>query len=81
MDDPERGSENRLLVVVGGSDPDLASALNCRYDRSLARFFMWNQMPSLVLMILGTALAGAITTVWWPLVVLVLGAVLLGARG
>jgi hypothetical protein len=59
----------------------LEGVLNCTYDKDLARFFLWNQMPSLALMLLGTALAGAITGAWWPLIVLVAGTVALWGLG
>jgi hypothetical protein len=27
--------------------PDVEKLLNCQYDKRLARFFLWNQVPSL----------------------------------
>jgi hypothetical protein len=60
---------------------ELESHLNCSYDKRLARFFLWNQVPSLTLMLLGPALVGVITGTWWPLAVIAGGAVVLWGFG
>jgi hypothetical protein len=59
----------------------IETLLNCRYDKHLARFFLWNQIPSLTLMLLGLALAGYITGIWWPLISVAFGAVALWGFG
>ena len=59
----------------------IGANLNCRYDRRLARFFLWNQVPSLVLALFGTALTGYITGAWWPLIVFAVGCVVLWGLG
>jgi hypothetical protein len=61
--------------------PDFAAYLNCGYDKRLARFFLWNQIPSLALMLLGPALVGYITGAWWPLIGIAIGAVVLWGFG
>jgi len=42
---------------------------------------MWNQVPSLVLALFGSALTGYITGMWWPLIVFVVGCIALWGLG
>jgi MFS family permease len=60
---------------------DFDKYLNYRYDKRLARYFVWNQVPSLVMMLLGPSLVGIITGVWWPLVAILVGTFALWGLG
>ena len=51
------------------SDCGLRATLGCRLDPREFRFFILNQIPSLVIATFGLALVGLVTGVWWPLVV------------
>jgi hypothetical protein len=70
-----------LAANMNQTELDLEKYLNCEYDKQLARFFLWNQMPSLALMLLGPAWVGFITGAWWPLVVILAGAFVLWVLG
>ncbi len=48
---------------------ELQGKLNCRWDRKLLKFFLLNQIPSLVMAFLGLTLIGVLTEGWWPLIV------------
>ena len=47
---------------------ELQGKLNCRWDGKLLRFFLLNQVPSLVLAFFGIALTAVLTGSWWALV-------------
>ena len=47
---------------------ELQGKLNCRWDGRLLKFFLLNQVPSLVMAFFGLTLIGIITGGWWPLI-------------
>lgn len=48
---------------------DLQGKLNCRWDSGALRFFLLNQVPSLVLAFFGIVVAAILTGAWWALIV------------
>lgn len=56
------------------NDCDLGSQLNYRYDKKFAKFFAWNQIPSIVLALFGITFVCLIIQNWWVLLIFVLTA-------
>ncbi len=46
----------------------LHNKLGCRFSPKEFRFFIWNQLPSLVIATFGLVLIGLLTGDWWPLI-------------
>ncbi|HHS96889.1 MAG TPA: hypothetical protein ENK08_03180 [Chloroflexi bacterium] len=55
--------------------------LGCRFDPADFWFFIWNQIPSLVMACLGLVLVGSMVGTWWPLIGFVVLCVVLWGLG
>ncbi|MFX1534339.1 MAG: hypothetical protein ACFFDI_08970 [Promethearchaeota archaeon] len=44
---------------------EIHGKLNCKYNKKLARYFLWNQMPSFIIGFFGLALTSVLIGHWW----------------
>lgn len=62
-------------------DCELKGKLNCRWDSGALRFFLLNQIPSLVLAFFGIVMAAILTGAWWALIVYAIACIALWVLG
>lgn len=62
-------------------DCGLQGKLGCRLDTGALRFFVLNQIPSLVVAFFGLVLVGLLTGGWWPMIAYAVGCVALWGLG
>ncbi|MCK4724064.1 MAG: hypothetical protein KAT75_12205, partial [Dehalococcoidia bacterium] len=55
--------------------------LNCRWDSGCLKFFLLNQIPSLVLAFFGIVMAAILTGAWWALIVYAIACIALWVLG
>ena len=79
-------SENPYDICTWGEESACAGCglqgkLGCRLDAGAFRFFIWNQVPSLVIAVFGLVLIGLLTGAWWALIAYVVVCIVLWGAG